>query len=328
MLPAPLSPLRFEPIFKSALWGGTQLKPFFGQSDDGSPIGEAWVLSDQGTNCSRVAEGALQGASLRELLQQHGQAILGDQYRAGPFPLLLKFIDAAKPLSIQVHPTDQLARELEPTSPSVGKTEAWVILKAATESKLFAGLRVGTTVAELERSKDESPGFERFVEVLTPNAGDCYFLPAGMVHAIGAGLFLFEVQQTSDITYRLSDWGRIDPVTGQPRELHWEKGLKCINHSLGSCPPVRSTPLTPEHERLVSCRYFNLDRWTVSATQRMGEADRCRVLVGIGGQGTLLHGEHEYRIYPGVVWLLPACVGAVLCVPDGPLTLLECGLPE
>jgi mannose-6-phosphate isomerase len=323
----PLTPLRFQPIFRPALWGGARLRPLLGAEPSPEPTGEAWVLSDYGDAHSAVADGPLAGTTLRQLLESAPERILG-RARAvnGRFPLLLKLIHARAPLSVQVHPTDARARELEgPTA--VGKTEAWVVLEADPTARVYTGLQPGVT-AELLRRAIHFGRIENLLYAAAPEPGDSYFLQAGTVHAIGGGLTLFEVQQTSDLTYRLHDWGRTDPYTGKPRELHVEKALACINYDLGPCRPTRPTAAAGDRlAPLAECEYFTLGRWDTAQPFRAGAAGACRVLVGMAGRACLRHAGAEYPITIGSVWLLPAEVGACQVVPHGRAVILECGLP-
>ncbi|MCS6850597.1 MAG: class I mannose-6-phosphate isomerase [Gemmataceae bacterium] len=322
----PLYPLRFEPIFKPNLWGGRQLGQLLGRPlpDDG-PYGEAWVLSDQDGSLSRIAEGPLRGQTLRQLLADVGERLLGR--RETRFPLLLKLIDAREALSVQVHPDDHHTSLLPPGQR--GKTEAWVVLDAEPGSRIYAGLQPGIGPAEVRQALRE----RRLVECLhwfSPRKGDCLFLPAGTVHALGAGVVVFEVQQNSDVTFRLHDWDRVDGRTGQPRPLHVEESLACIDFAVGPRYPVRVEPRREppgSREQLVSCRHFTLDRLHGSEPFWLGESRKCRVVVGVAGKATLEHAGQLYPIQRGEVVLLPAEVGACRCQPDGDVTLLECGLP-
>jgi mannose-6-phosphate isomerase len=321
----PLPPLPFRPIFKPALWGGTGLRPMFGAAPSDEPTGEAWVLSDIGNDSSVVSAGPLAGVSLRQLMQERPAELLGDDRPANDrFPLLLKFIQARQPLSVQVHPTDEGARHFEGPG-AVGKTEAWVVLDTEPGAKLYAGLVPGATAADFRKAIDRGEA-EALLQAHTAAAGDCYFLTAGTVHAIGGGLLLFEIQQPSDLTYRLYDWDRVDPKTGRPRELHVEKGLGSVAWPHGSVEPARCQP-APGRTALVDCPYFSLARWDVDRPFRVGAAGRCRVIVGIAGEATLRHEGNEYAVGPGSVWLLPATVGECEGVPNGPVSLLECGPP-
>jgi mannose-6-phosphate isomerase len=325
-----LYPLRFEPIFKSMLWGGRRLPGFLNRpAPHDDPIGEAWVLSDVDGHPSRVADGPLAGATLRELLAADHSRILGGARPVnGRFPLLLKFIDARQELSVQVHPDDERAARAVPGAS--GKTEAWVILDAHPErSRIYSGFRPGVTA---DHFRDALAG-RRTPETLhsfTPNRGDCVFLEAGTVHAIGAEILLFEVQQTSDITYRLYDWDRVDAKTGKPRDLHVEEALMCSAFHRGPCHPVR--PDTEEHphgrrERLVRCPYFSLERHAGRLPFPVGAAGECRVVVCVDGSGELESQGRRHSIATGDVVLLPAEVGECACRPDGEITLLECGIP-
>lgn len=322
----PLTPLRFRPLFKPALWGGTALRPMFGEAFSEQAIGEAWVLSDLDDDPSLVADGPLAGVSLRRLMRDDAIRVLGLDHTAdGRFPLLLKFIEARQPLSVQVHPTDEIARRLEGRG-AVGKTEAWVVLAADPGARVYAGLEPGATPDALRRAIDRGT-VETLVHTYEPVPGDCFFLPAGTVHAIGGGLTLFEVQQASDRTYRLYDWDRVDPRTGRPRDLHVENGLASVDWRNGACDPVRRPAAPAGRTTLVECPYFTLARWEADRPIRVGEADRCRVIVGEAGRGVLRLAGADYRIGPGSVWLLPAVVGTCEYVPDGRARLLECGLP-
>lgn len=324
-----LTPLRFTPIFKPALWGGDRLRALFSVPPANGPIGEAWVLSDHPDAPSVVADGPRAGTTLRQLMAEAPYRILGRAADHARFPLLLKFIHARLPLSVQVHPTDAKARELE-GSAAVGKTEAWVVLEAEPEAHLYTGLNPGVTPDRLRRAL-RSGTVEELLYIHEALPGDCIFLHAGTIHAIGAGVLLFEIQQTSDLTYRLYDWGRVDPKTGRERELHVDKGLASVDFSGGPCRPESVTDEGHGRVRrapLVECQYFTLGRWETDRPFRAGSPGRCRVLVGTEGRATLRHAGAEYPIGFGDVLLLPAEVGTCECVPHGAVAILECGLPD
>lgn len=328
----PLYPLQFEPIFKSTLWGGQRLRPMLRRPDSSDePIGEAWILSDEGDSLSRVTEGPLAGQTLRDLIETYGERLLGSsRLPGGRFPLLLKLLEARKPLSVQVHPDDEQAASMTGNPTAQGKTEAWVILEAEADSQLYAGLRAGTDEGKLRRSLDDNTA-ANLLHTFHPQPGDCVFLEAGTVHAIGAGLLLFEVQQTSDITYRLYDWGRVDARTGEPRQLHVSESLACTDFQRGPCKPVapeQSHEGTLSRERLVQCDYFTLDRLRSDAPFLVGETGEAHVLVCVGGSGTLRVRGAEYVIGFGDVFMLPAEVDLCEVHPVGDICLLECGLPR
>jgi mannose-6-phosphate isomerase len=317
----PAYPLRFAPCFKSMLWGGRRLPELLRQPDPGGPIGEAWVLSDVDGTLSVVANGPLAGRTLRDVIAADPRAVFGAALPPdGRFPLLLKFIDARQELSVQVHPDDaQAVRRKGPGHR--GKTEAWVILAADTAtSRIYAGLRPGIT-ADAFRAALADGTVPATLHAFTPAPGDCVFLEAGTMHAIGADILLFEVQQTSDITYRLYDWNRVDARTGLPRELHVDDGLAVTDFARGPVDPV--VPVRDgDRDRLVDCRYFTLHHRHDAGPMRVGADGACRVVVCVQGAGDV-GGE---RLQPGDVLLLPASLGAVTAVPDGELRLLECGL--
>ena len=326
----PLYPLRFEPIFKTMLWGGRRLPGFLNRPHPSAdPVGEAWVLSDVDGHPSRVADGPLAGVTLRDLLAADPSRVLGSAKPVhGRFPLLLKFIDARQELSVQVHPNDEQAAGKHPTA--TGKTEAWVVLDAdPATSRIYAGFRPGVT-ADTFRAALADKTTPRTLHGFTPTVGDCVFLEAGTVHAIGADILLFEVQQTSDITYRLYDWDRVDAKTGRGRELHIDDGLACADFAGGPCHPVvpRTEPRGGgTRDVLVASRYFTLDRHTGAEPFPVGADGQCRVVVCVGGGGELESDGTRHPLATGDVILLPAEVGECRCVPAGPITLLECGLP-
>jgi mannose-6-phosphate isomerase len=325
-----LYPLRFEPLFKHNLWGGRRLPAFLNRTpphDD--PIGEAWVLSDVDGSHSCVADGSLEGATLRELLARDPSRIVGKAHAPhGKFPLLLKFIDARQELSVQVHPNDEQAATLGPGL--FGKTEAWVILEACPDtSKVYAGFADGVT-ADHFRSALAEKATPATLHSFTPRSGDCVFLEAGTVHAIGANILLFEVQQTSDITFRLYDWDRVDAKTGKPRQLHVDEGLACADFGRGPCPAVGPAVTVSEgvrREGLVECRYFTLERHTSRIPFRLGKAGECRAVVCIGGSGEIDWRGKHYPLGMGDTVLLPAEVGEATCRPAREIVVLECGLP-
>ena len=314
-----IPPLKFVPIFKTMLWGGTRLPTFVGHAGPTENVGEAWVLSDVDGSLSVVANGPFAGRNLRDVLRQHPQEIFGANPPSdGRFPLLLKFIDAKQELSVQVHPNDEQA--VADKGPGHrGKTEAWVILDAnPTTSRIYAGFADGQSEATFREAMTANtvPGT---LHTFTPQPGDCVFLEAGTVHAIGADILLFEVQQTSDITYRLFDWNRVDAKTGLPRQLHIDQGLTCSDFDRGPCQPV-----TPMGSSLVDCPYFRLDRHDITSDKplTLPDTQASRVLVGTSGNGVV----NGVPLRMGEVLLLPACIGLATVTTDDGFQLLECGL--
>ena len=328
-----LYPLRFEPIFKSNLWGGERLPKLLRRelpAGNKDPIGEAWILTDVGDQPSRVTNGTLAGKDLRELIQNFGDSLLGDSKRpGGRFPLLLKFLEARKPLSVQVHPNDDQASLMTGDADAQGKSEAWVILEAEADSNIYSGLKPGVDARRLRHALADNTA-SNLLHTFQPAAGDCVFLRSGTVHALGAGLMLFEIQQTSDITYRLYDWGRVDARTGEPRELHVSESLACTEFSRGPVDPVNPVPEVVgdvSRELLVSSEFFTLWRHEGDEPFGVGATGECRVIVNVGGDAIVEHGGTGTEFRFGDVVMLPASVGPCEVVPGGDVCVLECGLP-
>ena len=255
------SPLQFTPLLKRIRWGGRRLGTHLGKTlGPENDYAESWELVDHGDDQSRVISGSWAGRTLHELVRDEGAALLGAQAGLGQFPLLVKFLDANDRLSVQVHPNDQQAAAAIPGER--GKTEAWVILEAEPQACVFAGLKPGVDRPALAQAVAAGT-VEECLHRVAVKPGDCIFIPAGTVHALGEGVLLAEVQQSSDITYRLHDWNRLGP-DGRPRPLHIEASLECTDFSRGPVDPQVPQPLPPwgpiARERLVHADYFILDR--------------------------------------------------------------------
>jgi mannose-6-phosphate isomerase len=322
MPPLPLYPLRFNPIFKPAIWGGRRLADMFpGAPADGS-IGEAWLLSDQGDNVSVVADGPLKGTTLRELMRDRREELLGPSLvHHETFPLLLKVIDARENLSVQVHPNDELAQKL--TGVSRGKSEAWVVLHAEPGSRIYAGLKEGIDRAALECAVAAGTVVD-CLRSFEPTVGNCIYLPAGTVHALGAGITVFEVQQTSDTTYRLFDWNRVDANTGQPRELHIEQVLACTNFD-----HVWSWPVYPVDEArisfthcLVDCEHFSVRRTSRTTVDPLPAFPVCRALIPLTGRLTIRDRNGACGLVTNQIALIPAGEQLIL-EPQGAVSFLD-----
>jgi mannose-6-phosphate isomerase len=318
--------LRFQPIFRRYLWGGRRLGAVLGK-----PIGpeddyaESWELVDHGADQSVVRFGPLAGTTLGELVQKHGADLFG-KGGASPrsFPLLMKLLDCNRTLSVQVHPNDEQAAKLTP--PDLGKTEAWVVLAAEPGSKIYAGLKPGVTRDDLAAAL-AAGRCETMLHEFEPRVGDCVFIPAGTIHALGAGLLIAEIQQASDTTFRLFDWNRVD-AQGQPRPLHIEQSLATIDYVRG--PVGAQTPQpTGEvgRERLVECDKFVLDRVTFEAPTTIGGDGRFHVLCLAEGSARAANDPADLPLARGDVALAPAAAGAVEIVPYGKTILLDISLP-
>ena len=328
MIPTPLYPVRFEPIFQYRPWGGRRLANWLTAPlpADG-PIGEAWLLSDRDDHPTLIANGPLQGQTIAQLMADSRDQLLGKcAGRFSRFPLLLKLLDARGRLSVQVHPSDQQTSYL-PTGES-GKTEAWVVLEAGAQSRIYAGLKRATTADNL-RQAITNGGVTNLLVSFTPQPGDGILLEAGTVHALGDTV-VFEVQENSDVTFRLYDWDRVDAAAGKRRALQVEPALACIDFARGApspMVPVIEEGKTARRERLVHCKHFGLWRIAGDTPFSVGLTGAPRVVVCIAGEGQLEKALSPYPFTKGDVFLLPAAVGSCVCRPNGAVTLLEVSLP-
>jgi mannose-6-phosphate isomerase len=317
---ASLYPLRFEPLFRRYLWGGRRLGTALGKPiGEGADYAESWEIVDRGQDQSHVAFGPLAGVTLGDLVRNHGEALLGKHHPQPRFPLLIKLLDAQQRLSVQVHPNDQQAARLDP--PDLGKTEAWVVLSAEPGSRIYAGLKRRFDRPALERELSRGT-CELCLHQFEPRVGDCVFLPAGTVHALGAGLMIAEVQQSSDTTYRLFDWNRVGP-DGKPRALHIAQALDVIDFHQGPVDPVRPVPLGgAQAHRLVNCDKFVLDRLDLSSSRSAGEGDCCHILLVLEGEIRVAGDPSGRPLKTGETILLPASAEPVMLSPQGSRAVL------
>lgn len=297
-----MNAIRFDPLLKRIRWGGTRLGTTLGKRlGPETDYAESWEISDHGEDQSIVNTTYFAGSTLQELLRDSNDAILGRHAGREQFPLLIKFLDASDRLSVQVHPNDAQARSFDPTEN--GKTEAWVIVDAEPGSRVYAGLKKGVT-AETMRAAIAAGNLEDCLHSFEVSAGDCIFIPAGTVHAIGEGILLAEVQQSSDMTFRLYDWDRVG-ADGQPRELHIEKAIACTNFEFG--PVSCQIPQTIEYgQELASCEYFTIRRYAGLGDVRIPDDDRFHVLMSLAENATVTVGPEVEQLAFGQTLLLPA----------------------
>ncbi|MDR3260904.1 MAG: class I mannose-6-phosphate isomerase [Tannerella sp.] len=322
-------PFIFKPILKEIIWGGTDIRPFKGLPPTGEKIGESWELSHVEGNYSVVANGRLAGTTIDELVGTCGAQLVGEKVmqRFGKtFPLLIKFIDARDNLSIQVHPNDALAWERHR---SFGKTEMWYVVKADPDAALYSGFSQQTDAAEYLRRVEDNSIMEtlRRYEV---KAGDVFFLPAGRVHAIGAGCFIAEIQQTSNITYRIYDYNRKDD-RGNSRELHTQQAKDAIDYTLHSDYRTAYTPRRNEAVSLAQCNYFTTNLLDINQPVKRDFAtlDSFVVYICLSGQATLQDDQHnECTVHQGQTVLIPARTQTVSLVPAPQAKLLETFVEE
>jgi mannose-6-phosphate isomerase len=316
--------LRFLPIYRRYLWGGRRLGTMLGKPiGPGDDYAESWEIVDHAADQSVVLAGPLAGRTLGELMGEHAAELLGPHSSLKHFPLLFKFLDCNRTLSVQVHPNDEQGAKLDP--PDLGKTEAWVVLHADPGSKIYAGLKPGSTPALIASAINENR-IEDYLHSFDAKPGDCVFIPAGTVHALGAGLVIAEIQQASDTTFRLFDWNRVD-AAGNPRPLHIEQSLAVIDYATGPVAPQRPRAMAPGRERLVECDKFVLDRYTLSAPHSIGGDGRLHLLAVIEGTIEASGDPVATPLAMGATALLPAAAGVIELRPQGRAVILDITLP-
>ena len=317
-------PLKFKTIFKSVVWGGEKIAPFKGVETDQHNIGESWELSGVKGNESVVAEGELAGKTVAELAAEYKGELLGQKVyeKTGTeFPLLVKFIDARDDLSIQVHPDDKLAAERH--NGSKGKTEMWYVVQADEKAHLMSGLTKNITPEEYASKVDDNTVTE-VLHDYNVKAGDVFFLPAGRIHSIGSGCFIAEIQQTSDITYRIYDFGR-KGLDGKPRELHTELSKAAIDYTVLPDYKTAYTEKQNEENEIVSCEYFTTSLYALDkpVTKEVKSLDSFLIVICTEGKGSLTDSEgNTVSLRQGETVLVPACTGSVTFTPEGKLKLL------
>jgi mannose-6-phosphate isomerase len=304
------APLHFTPILKERVWGGAKLSSYLRESiPDTSVIGEAWLISDHPSAESVVDNGPHRGQTLRELLTEDADAILGRLASLTPhgrFPLLLKILDAGTPLSVQVHPDDSCAKRL--AEPDVGKTEMWHVIQADAGSELVCGLDPAVDAAGF-RTAVERGGIEDAMTRFETVPGDSVFVSAGTVHAIGGGILLAEIQQNSDLTYRIYDYDRPGP-DGNLRELHLDKAAEAIHFSSSHGGKNGALELPDQNavsrSMLAACRYFAAERWTLNGPYTHDtRGDSFHVVLSINESATVTTEGGESQLSEGQAVLVP-----------------------
>ena len=320
-----LYPLMFQPIFKERVWGGRNLERLYQKAlPPGVPIGESWEITDRPEAASVIANGPLAGKDLRWLMEHHAKELLGSaRSQNGRFPLLTKLLDAEEKLSLQVHPPAHVAARLggEP------KTEMWYIADTRAGAELYAGLRRGVTRAEFERKIKEGSVSDCFHR-LPVKPGDVMFLPSGRVHAIGAGLVIFEIQQNSDTTFRVFDWNR-PGLDGHPRELHLEQSLQCIDFNDFE-PALAKIGVRSDEAGAIELRTLAIDP-LFSVTSIKVLRDELFALRGgsveiigvLEGRLNAVHRDGETQLAPGQFCLKPAGVERLTLRFQTPIHFLQ-----
>jgi mannose-6-phosphate isomerase len=320
-----LYPLKFEPVLKEKVWGGNALVSRYSKKQknitDVSKVGESWELSGVSENQSVISNGFLEGNNIEELIEVYMGDITGDSVYekfGNEFPLLIKFIEAREDLSIQVHPGNELARKRHN---AFGKTEMWYILESEKGSGIYTGFREGVT-KEMYNEALENGTLATILNFETVEPGDTYYTPSGRVHAIGAGTVLVEIQQTSDITYRIFDWNRKGDSN---RELHTELAQEAIDFTASGKAKIRKEPDLNEKENLVSCEFFhtNILRFNKPLRQDYYGLDSFVLYICIDGDFTIKWDGSSEKVTKGETVLLPAMISEVTLEPVGEAKILE-----
>ena len=314
-------PLKLTGVTRSPLWSGDRLLKEWNKKSESERIGESWELTVRADGMSTVANGELAGKTLSEVLEHSGEELMGKSRCDNGFPLLIKFIDAGDRLSVQVHPDDAYAARVEHDR---GKTEMWYIVEAEEGAEIICGLAEGETVETLRRAIERGEA-ESVLCRIPVFAGESYFIPSGLPHAIGKGILIAEIQQNCDLTYRLWDYLRLDK-DGKPRELHVEKALDVIRpFSKEEIEALRceSPSERGREELLADCAYFCVEKITLGdASRTLCTDERMGHLLCVGGKGELCADGVTYPILRGEGYLLPAKGNSVTLRGDG--TFLFC----
>lgn len=306
-------PFLLKPSGKERLWGGTRLKDDYSKVSDADPLGESWECSTHPDGPSTVASGEYQGRLLTEVLKEHPEYLGTHPRTEGELPILIKFIDAKEDLSVQVHPDDDYARKYE--NGSLGKNEMWYVLDATRDAKLTYGLHHDTDKEVLRRSIEKGT-VEKYLQKIPVKKDDLFYIQAGTIHAIGAGTLIAEIQESSNLTYRLYDYDRVDK-NGKKRELHIEKALEVANLK-SSAEPVQPLRVLKYRqgcasELLCRCKYFQVERVLLNTEQCREMVSfytdglSFRVLLCVHGCGTIFFGENEViHFFKGDCIFVPA----------------------
>jgi mannose-6-phosphate isomerase len=319
-----LYPLKFETILKEKVWGGNALVTRYNKkSTSAAHIGESWELSAVAGDQSIISNGFLAGNNIEELIEVYMGDITGDavyEKFGNEFPLLIKFIEAQEDLSIQVHPDNELAKKRHK---AYGKTEMWYILECKNGSKIYTGFKEGITKETYEEAV-KSGTIEEIMNTETVEAGDAFFTPAGRVHAIGAGIVLVEIQQTSDITYRIFDWNRKGSGK-EKRELHLDLALDAIDFNQAGKNKIKLQSVINKTENIVSCEFFNTNflRFNSSIDKEYYSNDSFVVYICLEGEFSVCWDGNSEMVTKGETVLLPAMIKEVTLKPLNEARLLE-----
>ena len=317
-----MKPLKFKALLKQTIWGGAKIIPFKHLDDHLENVGESWEISGVPGNETVVADGEYAGKKLNELVIEQKDKLVGkaNYERFGDeFPLLIKFIDARQDLSIQVHPTDEIAKR---QGKERGKTEMWYIMDSDKDAKLYSGLKMQITPEQYKAMVEDDTITDALAQYEVKE-DDCFFLPAGRIHAIGTGCFLAEIQQTSDVTYRIYDFKRKDK-DGNYRQLHTKEAAECINYTVEDDYRTHYEHKKNEGVTLVECPYFTTAVYDLDEPMTLdySELDSFVILIGLKGEGTITDNEgNTVTISAGESILVPATTDTLKV--EGTIKMLE-----
>ena len=317
-----MKPLKFKALLKQTIWGGDKIIPFKHLDDHLENVGESWEISGVPGNETVVADGEYAGKKLNELVIEQKDKLVGkaNYERFGDeFPLLIKFIDARQDLSIQVHPTDEIAKR---QGKERGKTEMWYIMDSDKDAKLYSGLKMQITPEQYKAMVEDDTITDALAQYEVKE-DDCFFLPAGRIHAIGTGCFLAEIQQTSDVTYRIYDFKRKDK-DGNYRQLHTKEAAECIDYTV--LPDYRQnyTPAKNQGVSMVQCPYFTTAVYDLDEPMTLdySELDSFVILIGLKGEAKITDNEgNEITLQGGESIVVPASTQTLKV--EGTLKFLE-----
>ena len=314
--------LRFEPILKPKIWGGEKLNTILNKKSDRKDIGESWEISAVREDVSIINNGALKGKSLNDLIKEFKQDILGEKVYEifqDKFPLLIKFIDAKKKLSLQVHPNDILAQKRHN---SLGKTEMWYIVNADKKAKIIIGFSEESDKKSFQKTINQGNELE-LLNVDYVKKGDTFLVPAGRIHAIGKGVLLAEIQETSDITYRISDWNRKDKE-GKSRDLHVNLALDAIDYSAKSNYKAEYQKKKNKPSNIVDCKYFTTNFLHLTKNNTLNHEDKDSFVIYMCVEGSVVfeYKNQQEVLQMGETILMPACIKEVKITTEN-VKLLE-----
>ena len=319
-----LYPLKFKPISKYRIWGGNKLNSVLNKGFNGNNNGESWEISDVKGDETVVKNGRLKGKTLKELSSEFKDEFLGKNvYKTfdTDFPLLIKFIDAKTPLSVQVHPHDPIAKERHN---SFGKNEMWYVMNADDDAEIIVGFNKPLTIDTYSEYLESGNVLEVLNKVNT-KSGDAFNIPTGRVHAIGAGVLLAEIQQTSDITYRIFDYNRLDKSTGKKRELHNDLALDVLDFEVHDSYITTYNKKPNTSNKLIHTQYFKSNVLFITKTlnKDYSALDSFVIYICTKGNVEVAVADEKYSITQGETILIPACINKVTLIPNKDSELLE-----